>query len=531
MNIWDKYEPTMGRALKKTAQRSPNKTAIIFDDRQSALSWTWAEVDEYSDRIALWLNSQGIGRGDRVGVMCTIRPEYLLIYMACAKIGAILVGFNPLYKGQEVAQLVARTSPKIFFVIEQDKDRLVHDEIVNALAADDCNIVKLCTTKPEQGTLPTVLATTPSSEGRLWLEQRLPDVSATDRFLIVFTSGSTGIPKAVVLTHRNLIVNLAVQIRSFQIHPDDRFVINLPLNHVGAATELVVPVILLGASMVLIERFHPQHTLDVISRHRVTYLHQTPAMYIMEFNLPDYDTYDLSSLRAMTVAGAPTPPPIMKKMMQTVPRVFTGYGMTEMVGFITYTKADDAPDVISYTVGKIAPEFELKIVDNEHREQPIGTRGEVALRGDCRFLCYFADSASTDEAVDKDGWYFSGDIGVLDDRHYLTLVDRKKLMFITGGYNVYPREIEDYVSKHPAVEFAACLPKRHDVMGEVGVLFIKIKDGKSSDAAAIQQYCANGLADYKVPRDIRFLDNFPLNPIGKIDRERLRAFVQREESQ
>jgi len=448
--------------------------------------------------------------------------------MACAKLGAILVGFNSLYKGQEVAQLVAKTSPKIFFVIERDKDRPVYDEIASVLEICDCNVVKLCTTDPKQGTLSAVLETVPTSEDRLWLERRLADVPATDGFLIVFTSGSTGNPKAVVLTHRNLVVNLAVQIRNFQMHSDDRLIISLPLNHVGAATELVVPAILLGASMVLIERFDPRHALEAIARHRVTYLPQTPSMYIMEFNLPDYDAYDLSSLRAMAVAGAPTPPPVMKKMMQTVPLVFTGYGMTEMSGFITYTEATDTPDTISYTVGKIAPEFELKIVDNEHREQPIGTRGEVALRGDCRFLSYFGDSAATDEAVDKEGWYFSGDIGVLDERRYLTLVDRKKLMFITGGYNVYPREIEDFVSKHPAVEFSACLPKPHDVMGEVGVLFVKIKNGESCNADAIRQYCANGLADYKVPRDIRFVDNFPLNPIGKIDRERLRAFVQQE---
>lgn len=531
MNVWDQYEPTIGRAVKRTAQCAPDATAIIFDDRQSAPSWTWAEADEHSDRIALWLNAQGIGRGDRVGVMCTIRPEYLLIYLACAKLGAILVGFNPLYKGQEVAQLVAKTSPKIFFVIEKDRERRVHEEIVAALAGNDCNVVELCITEPGHGTLPAALAIVPSKEDRLWLEERLADVSATDGFLIVFTSGSTGIPKAVVLTHRNLIVNLAVQIRSFQMRPSDRFVINLPLNHVGAATELVVPAILLGSSMVLIERFHPQHTLDVIARHRVSYLHQSPAMYIMEFNLPDYSTYDLSSLRAMAVAGAPTPPPIMEKMMQAVPQVFTGYGMTEMGGFITYTEADDEANVISYTVGKIAPEFELKIVDDEHREQPIGTRGEVALRGDCRFLGYFADSASTDEAVDKDGWYFSGDIGVLDDRNYLTLVDRKKLMFITGGYNVYPREIEDYVSKYHAIEFAACLPRPHEVMGEVGVLFVKIRANEVSDAAAIHQYCVDGLADYKIPRDIRFLDDFPLTPIGKVDRERLRPLVQRKESQ
>jgi acyl-CoA synthetase (AMP-forming)/AMP-acid ligase II len=277
--------------------------------------------------------------------------------------------------------------------------------------------------------------------------------------------------------------------------------------------------------MVLIERFHPQHTLDVIARHHVTFLHQTPSMYIMEFNLQGYETFNLSSLRAMSVAGAPTPPPVMQKMMQAVPQVFTGYGMTEMVGFITYTEPGDAPDTISYTVGKIAPEFQLKIVDNERQEQPIGTRGEVALRGDCRFYGYFADDSSTREVIDEDSWYYSGDVGVLDERNYLTLVDRKKLMFITGGYNVYPREIEDYVCSYAAVEFAACLPKPHDVMGEVGVLFVKIKDNEAPNAEAIRQHCIAGLAEYKIPREIRFLDDFPLTPLGKIDRQRLRPLV------
>jgi acyl-CoA synthetase (AMP-forming)/AMP-acid ligase II len=529
VSVWDQYESTIGAALKGTARRLPDTTAIIFDDRGAApqsQSWTWAETDERSDRIAVWLIAQGIERGDRVGVMCTIRPDYLLIYLACAKIGAILVGFNALYKGQEVVQLVTKTTPKILFVIERDKDRLVHDEIVQALAGKpDCEIIPIYLSEPQRGILPAALAVTPSPQNQVQLRERLAEVSASDGFLIVFTSGSTGVPKAVVLTHRNLIVNLAVQIRSFQMKPSDRFIINLPLNHVGAATELVVPSILLGSSMVLIERFHPQHTLDVIARHHVTFLHQTPSMYIMEFNLQGYETFDLSSLRAMSVAGAPTPPPVMQKMMQAVPQVFTGYGMTEMVGFITYTEPGDAPDTISYTVGKIAPEFQLKIVDNERQEQPIGTRGEVALRGDCRFYAYFADDSSTREVIDEDGWYYSGDIGVLDERNYLTLVDRKKLMFITGGYNVYPREIEDYVSSYAAVEFAACLPKPHDVMGEVGVLFVKVKDNEAPNAEAIRQHCIAGLAEYKIPREIRFLDDFPLTPLGKIDRQRLRPLV------
>jgi len=525
--IWDQYDTTLGRAIKTTAQRARDATAIIFDERNGARSLSWMDADEQSDRIAVWLHQQGIERGDRVGVMCTVRPEYILIYMACVKLGAVLVGVNALYKGQEVSQLVARTSPKILFVVERDGDRPVCDEIAEVLAdGGGCRVVKLHTDQPQQGLLFDAIAETPTSEQRHWLAQRTAEIDPDDAALFVFTSGSTGVPKAVVLTHRNLIVNLAVQIRCFQMKADDRLLVHMPLNHVGAATELVVPSFLLGSSMVLIERFDPQHALDVVARHRVTFLHQVPAMYIKEFNLPNFEQYDLSSLRTMTVAGATTPPAVMAKMMEKVPQVFTGYGMTELGGFVTYTEANDDPDTISFTVGKIAPEFELKIVDDDKKEVPIGARGEVALRGDCCFKGYFGDEASTNEALDKNGWYYSGDIGVLDERRYLTLVDRKKLMFITGGYNVYPREIEDYVGRHDAVEFAACLPKPHDVMGEVGVLFVKLKDGTVRDTTAIERFCVDGLATYKVPRDIRVLKEFPLTPIGKIDRQKLSESIR-----
>jgi acyl-CoA synthetase (AMP-forming)/AMP-acid ligase II len=303
----------------------------------------------------------------------------------------------------------------------------------------------------------------------------------------------------------------------------DRILVHLPMNHVASATELVVPAVMLGATMVMLERFHPRATLEAVQRHRVTMLHQVPTMYIMEFALPDFEAFDLNSLRICCVAGAVTPPAVMARMLQVSPLVVTGYGMTEMTGFVTYTRPEDSPRTISYTVGRIAPEFELRIVDDQRRPIARGGSGEVALRGDCRFKHYHADRQATDDAVDADGWYYTGDVGYLDEDECLILVDRKKMMYITGGYNVYPREIEDVVNAMESVAMCACIGVPDEVRGEVGALFVVLREGVRIGAQEIEAHCRASLADYKVPHRIEISDTLPLTPLGKIDKQALKA--------
>ena len=298
--------------------------------------------------------------------------------------------------------------------------------------------------------------------------------------------------------------------------------LHLPLSHVGGATELTIPALMLGATLIIMDRFHPVHTLQIIEKERVTLLGQVPTMYIMEFNLPNYADFDLSSLRVAVVAGAATPPPVMVKMMKMAPAVITGYGMTEVAGFVTYTDPQDDPETIALTVGAVAPEFELRVVDDNRRQVPAGEVGEVVIRGSCVMKEYFENPAETAAAIDQDGWFYSGDLGKLDERGYLTLVDRKKEMYITGGYNVYPREVEEQISHHPQVAFVACLGTQDAVMGEVGTAYIVPKPGLELSADEIREHCRQGLAEYKIPKHILIREKLPLTALGKVNKMQLR---------
>ena len=331
-----------------------------------------------------------------------------------------------------------------------------------------------------------------------------------------------------MLTHKNIIDNIAVEIQKFGFHESDRILLHLPMNHVAGATEISIPALMTGATLILMDHFHPVHTLETIAREKATVLGQVPTMFIMELNLPNYSDYDLSSLRVAIVAGAATPPPVMKKMMEMAPTVITGYGMTEVAGFVTYTSPLDDYETIAQTVGSVAPEFELRIVDDHHQELPAGEVGEVAIRGSCVMKEYFQNPQETAAAIDDQGWFYTGDMGKLDHRGYLTLVDRKKDMYITGGYNVYPREIEELISHHPKVALVACLGTADQVLGEVGKAFVVPKPGMALRTEEIIEHCQANLAKYKIPKYVEIRESLPLTPLGKVDKMKLRQETEKQ---
>jgi len=520
MSVNHPYAHFLGDILAETARRVPDKEALVYGDERL----TWSEVDRRVDHLAKAFLEMGIERGDRIGIISTTRPEYLETYMAAARIGAILVGFNILYSPAELSRLAAMTEPVAMVVLGRAGDKdvaaplkalfdtmpFVEHYIVigdgapdGAVAFDDLTGID----RPDQNAA---------------LAARRAELDEDDGVLIVFTSGSTGKPKGALLTHRSIIDNIAVETPKFGCVPDDRVLLHLPMNHVGGATELSIPALMVGGTLVMMDHFHPVEALQMIQEERITLLGQVPTMFIMEFNLPNYADYDLSSLRAVVVAGAPTPPPVMAKMLEMAPSVVTGYGMTEVGGFVTYTDPDDDPDTISFTVGAIAPEFRLKVVDKDRREVATGDVGEVAIGGTCVMKEYFRDPEETAASIDEDGWFYTGDLGKLDDRGYLTLVDRKKDMYITGGYNVYPREVEEQISRHPKVAFVACLGTHDDVMGEVGALYVVPKPGTTLDDDEIREHAKQGLAPYKIPKYIHIREALPLTGLGKVDKMKLR---------
>lgn len=510
----------LGAWLADTAARVPQKEALVFNDERV----TWAEFDQRVNRLAHTFLEMGIQRGDRIGVISTTRPEYLYTYLAAARIGAILVGFNIVYTPLELTRLANLTRPVAMIVLGQVGEK----QIAHALKPliDSLSFVKHLLVIGAGGPAGSLclndllITDRPGQEAAL--AARASELDENDGVLIVFTSGSTGLAKGAVLTHKNIIDNIAVETRQFGIREDDRLLLHLPLSHVGGATELTVPALMTGATLVVMDHFHPVHTLETIAKERVTVLGQVPTMYILEFNLPNYAAFDRSSLRTVLVAGAATPVPVMHKMMQMAPTTITGYGMTEVAGFVTYTRPDDDAETIALTVGAVAPEFELRVVDDKHQAVAVGEVGEVALRGSCIMKDYFDNPVETASAIDANGWFYTGDVGKLDARGYLTLVDRKKEMYITGGYNVYPREIEEHISHHPGVAFVACLGRKDPVLGEVGAAYVVPKPGVELSVAELEAHCQQGLAEYKIPKYIELRDKLPLTSLGKVDKMQMR---------
>ncbi len=506
--------------LKDTVRRWPDKEAIVFNGQRL----NWREFNQQVDNLARAFLKLGIQRGDRVGVISTTRPEYLCVYMAAARIGAIMVGFNILCTPPEFVRLMKLTTPKVLIVLDRSADRAIAAPLKPLF--DEMEFVEaylvIGEDIPDGAYSLNGLMHSSLPEMDTALARRKTERDPDDGVLIVFTSGSTGVPKAAVLTHRSILSTILVQAREFGYRTDDRVLQNKPMNHVGGTTNQTMPSIAVGATLVFMDHFHPVRVMETIQRERITFLGQVPTMFIMELNLPNFSDYDLSSVRLAAVAGAATPVSVMYRIMDMADQVITGYGLTETGGYITYTRVDDAPETIAKTVGKIAPEFELRVVDSARQPVPVGQTGEVAIRGACLFKAYFDDPTATIESKDKEGWFYTGDMGYLDERGYLTLVDRKKEMYITGGYNVYPREIEQHISQYSQVALVAVIGASDSIMGEVGIACVTPVPGAVITPDQIRQYCIEGLAEYKIPRHILIRESLPLTSIGKVDKPRLR---------
>lgn len=510
----------LDEVLDATAKRLPDKEGVVFNDQRIP----WQTFNQQVTNLASALIELGVQRGDRIGVISTTRPEYLCVYMAAARIGAILVGFNILYTAVELERLVKLTTPKVMIVLDKTKDRAIAATLKPLF--DKLTFIQkflvIGDDVPKEMDPFNPLMHTERPHMQQALAARKREMDTEDGVLIVFTSGSTGVPKAAVLNHRSIISTILAQVREFGYREEDRVLQNKPMNHVGGTTNQTMPSVASGATLIFMDHFHPVRVLEIIEREKITFLGQVPTMFIMELNLPTFKDYDLSSLRIAAVSGAATPIPIMYKIMAMAKHAITGYGMTETGGYITYTKPDDNPETIATTAGAIAPDFEMRIVDNSRQPVPTGQAGEVAIRGNCLFKGYFQNPEATAESRDSDGWFYSGDLGYLDERGYLTLVDRKKDMYITGGYNVYPREIEQHISLHPKVSLVAVMGVDDAIMGEVGVACVTAMPGMKITPDEIKSHCISGLAEYKIPRLFLIQETLPLTPLGKIDKPRLR---------
>jgi len=362
------------------------------------------------------------------------------------------------------------------------------------------------------------------------LEQISAQVSATDSALLMYTSGSTGRPKGVVHTHQSIIENIRVQTREFHLHNRSRALLHFPINHVAADVEIGFGTIFAGGCNVMMDSFHPLESLQMIEREKITLLGQVPVMFLLQMQQPHFKDMDFSHVEQFVWAGAAAPKLMIDILsgicMKTGATLITGYGSTEVCGFITYTSEGIDDDRLENSAGKAVTPFELKIVDDLKQELPHGEIGEIAVRGPFMFREYLNKAEETSAVVDADGWYYTNDMAHMDELGYIFITGRKSEMFKTGGENVYPREVEEVLETHAGVLFAAVVGVPDDLYQEVGWAFVMRQPGTEVTEEELLGLCKDSLVNYKVPKKFFLRPMLPLLATGKVNKVALKQEIE-----
>jgi acyl-CoA synthetase (AMP-forming)/AMP-acid ligase II len=526
--------PRFSDYLKKWAEKLPEHPAFIYHD----VPISYQQLNKNVEQVAKYMLKMGVKKGDRLGYVMNGRPEFFTFYLAASMVGAVIVGMNTRYTSHEMAYILSNCEASHVLCLYGLLDVPSYQERL-AEALKECPSVEQVWVVGGPAKLPNAVTWWEIMQGDYSefdqaLREREAEVTTDDPLIIVYTSGSTGQPKGAVLTHRNVISMALVQISEFfaqdgGMKPSDMIICAAPVNHVSGATEWGLAPLIAGCTQILMDYFDPDLALRIGKQYKVPLMAGVPAMYAMMFNSPEWDLEDARTrTRWAHIGGSMAPREILAKMLEVTPYSSNPMGMTETAGFMTWTDIPGDLDNLHQTCGKIAPEMEMCVKDKDGNEVPRGTVGEVCYRGPFVFKEYYKMPEATAAAFDKDGWFYSGDMGFIDENDDLHLVGRAKEMYITGGFNVYPAEIEDRIGQYPGVLFAAVVPIPHKVMGEVGRAYIMPKPGASLDGDAIQAYLKEYLADYKIPRQYVIRPMLPLTALGKIEKKVLRQEVEKE---
>lgn len=512
--------------VERWADNKPGAEWLIFGEQRI----NWGDFRDEVNRVARGMLEAGVGKGDRVAVISMARPEFLVTFMAASKIGAVWVGMSPKFTIDELRFQVRDCAPVMLFSVQRFMDE-DHAQRARQLAQEfSCirRVVLLGAPASEPDNYAAYAgAARPEQEAAL--AERAAAMRAEDDVLLMYTSGSTGKPKGVLHTHRNIICNVSVEAEHFGFDESTRALVHFPINHVAADVELGFTALYAGATLVLMERFDAQASLEAIARERVTAVGQVPVMYLMQFQTPQFREMDWRHVRLFVWSGSAAPDLMLRLLgeiaRRTGARLLTGYGSTELCGFCTYSAPGDSVELLARTAGRVVPPFEMRIVDEDRRPLPPGIVGEVCVRGGIVMKGYLNNPEATAEVLDTDGWYYSGDLGCLDEQGYLFLTGRRSEMFKTGGENVFPREVEDVLERHPAVLFAAVLGVPDQMYDEVGYAFVMLKPGKTTTAEELRALCREHLANFKVPKHFDLRTELPLLPNGKVSKMALRKEI------
>jgi acyl-CoA synthetase (AMP-forming)/AMP-acid ligase II len=533
--------PAMAAA---TAQRFGDRLAVADGDTRL----TYAELHDEARTFGAALVGSGIDPGDCVAIWAPNSAEWIVAMLGLVQAGAVLVPVNTRFKGAEAADILSRSRARALVTVSD----FLGTDYVALLEAAGTELPDLQTVVVARGPAPD--GTEPwdgflaraTDDTRAEVDRRSADASKGDPSDILFTSGTTGVPKGVVMTHGRTLGVATDWVAMTGLGPDDRYLMVNPYFHMFGLKAGILACVAAGAAMLPEPVFDVERVLGRVAEERVTVLPGPPTLYqsildryrkaptepsrpatgafLYRDHDRDRDRQDLSSLRVAVTGAADIPVALIRRIVDELPfpTVVSGYGLTE-AGTASATSLDDAPEIIATTVGRARPGFEIRIAGDQDRDVPAGETGEIVLRGPSVMAGYLDDPAATAQALSPEGWLRTGDLGVLDDRGYLRIVGRAKDMFIVGGFNAYPAEIEGHLLRHPEVRQAAVIGVPDERLGEVGMAFVVTRSGDPAVGAEILAWCRDEIANYKVPRAIEIVDELPVNATGKVEKTELRA--------
>ncbi|MDH3579856.1 MAG: AMP-binding protein [Hyphomicrobiales bacterium] len=535
---------TVGACFDATAARWPENDALIVPHQD--IRWSYGDLKEKVDAYAAGLVALGLRPGERVGIWAPNCWEWVVTQFATAKAGLILVNINPAYRLAELEYALEKVACRALITAESLKTSdyiALLGELLPELPKSEPGKLKSkklpdlqwliqLGKKKSPGFLNFEELPANAGEEQSKRIEELEDLlQFDDPINIQFTSGTTGAPKAATLTHHNIVNNAYFTGLQMKLGPDDRMCIPVPMYHCFGMVLGTLCCVAHGATMVFASAgFDAGAVLETLQQEKCTALHGVPTMFIAELDEPGFKSFDLSSLRTGIMAGAPCPVELMKWVMKEMhlTEITIAYGMTETGPVSFQTSVDDPVERRVTTVGRVLPHIEIKIIDDEGRIVPCGVTGELLTRGYCVMPGYWNDPERTAKAIDEAHWIASGDIATLDEEGYCQIVGRIKDMLIRGGENIFPREIEEFLYTHPKIEEVEVIGVPDKKYGEEICAWIKLREGESAEEQEIKDFCKDKIAHFKIPRYIRFVEEFPMTVTGKVQKYIMREQMAEE---
>jgi fatty-acyl-CoA synthase len=520
---------TIGEALDRAAERWGDADALV--SLAQDVRWSWRELARRADDLAAGFLALGLERGDRIGIWSPNCAEWALTQFAAAKIGLILTTINPAYRASELAFTVEKVGMRAVVAAERFKttDYVAMLEAVDAPGLTHRIVIGGA---PRPGWLAfDAIAGLAADQDRGRARAIGAALDGRDPINIQFTSGTTGLPKGATLSHHNILNNGWFVGQAQRLEPGDRICVPVPLYHCFGMVIGNLTGVTCGATVVYpAAGFDPEATLAAVAQERCTALYGVPTMFIAELACPRFEDYELSSLRTGIMAGSPCPIEVMKEVVERMHMadITIAYGMTETSPVSFQSAVDDPLERRVSTIGRVQPHLEVKVTDADGAVVPRGVAGEVCTRGYSVMLGYWDDPERTAEAIDAEGWMHTGDLGVIDEQGYGSVVGRLKDMVIRGGENIYPREIEEFLFTHPKISEVQVVGLPDRKMGEELCAWIRLAAGETCTEEDIRTFCQDRIAHYKIPRYIRFVDEFPMTVSGKVQKFVIRERMSRE---